>query len=233
MKGVFHVRGQASGPALRLPTPLSFWGGVEAETGRIIDHSQPHFGAELKGRVLVMPSGRGSSSASSVLAETIRNGTGPVAIVMERPDPIVTAGAMVAQSLVNFIQIPDKSRTRGWVAKGAQGEILGSIFITEESEEEAKLRLFYVEPSARGQGIGSTLVREAIAFSREKGFNRITLYTVSILHSALRIYSAAGFTLQSEAPTNEYGPELMTQIWALDLGQAVESDAKATAFNNC
>lgn len=141
--------------------------------------------------------------------------------------------AMVAQSLVNFIQIPDKSRTRGWVAKGAQGEILGSIFITEESEEEAKLRLFYVEPSARGQGIGSTLVREAIAFSREKGFSRITLYTVSILHSALRIYSAAGFTLQSEAPTNEYGPELMTQIWALDLAPAVESVAGTAAINNC
>lgn len=103
MKGVFHVRGQASGPVLRLPTPLSFWGGVEAETGRIIDHSQPHFGAQLKSRVLVMPSGRGSSSASSVLAETIRNGTGPVAIIMERPDPIVTAGAMVARSLYGIV----------------------------------------------------------------------------------------------------------------------------------
>lgn len=103
MKGIFHVRGNASGPALRLPTPLSFWGGVEAETGKIIDHSQPHFGATLKGRVLVMPSGRGSSSASSVLAETIRNGTGPIAIIMERPDPIVTAGAMVARSLYGII----------------------------------------------------------------------------------------------------------------------------------
>lgn len=141
--------------------------------------------------------------------------------------------AMVAQSLVNFIRIPDKSRTRGWVAKGAQGEVLGSIFITEESAEEAKLRLFYVEPSARGRGIGSALVQEAIAFSREKGFRRITLYTVSILHSALRIYAAAGFTLQSEAPTNEYGPELMTQIWALELAPAGETEAKAAVFNNC
>lgn len=103
MKGIFHVRGEASGPVLRLPTPLSFWGGVEAETGTIIDHSQPHYGASLKGRVLVMPSGRGSSSASSVLAEIIRNGTGPVAIVMARPDPIVTAGAMVARSLYSIV----------------------------------------------------------------------------------------------------------------------------------
>lgn len=103
MKGAFHLRGEARGSVLRLPTPLSFWGGVEAETGRIIDHSQPHFGAELKGRILVMPSGRGSSSSSSVLAETIRNGTGPAAIIMQRPDPIVTAGAMVARSLYGIV----------------------------------------------------------------------------------------------------------------------------------
>lgn len=103
MRGVFHVAGEASGAVLRLPSPLSFWGGVDAGTGRIIDRDQPHCGADLAGRVLVMPSGRGSSSSSSVLAETIRNGTGPVAIVMERPDPIVTAGAMVARSLYGIV----------------------------------------------------------------------------------------------------------------------------------
>lgn len=103
MKGVFHVAGEASGAALRLATPLSFWGGVDAGTGKIIDRDQPHCGAALAGRVLVMPSGRGSSSASSVLAETIRNGTGPVAIVIERPDPIITASAMVARSLYGIV----------------------------------------------------------------------------------------------------------------------------------
>jgi uncharacterized protein len=103
VKGIFHVRGAAEGPVIRLQTPLSFWGGVEAETGRIIDHSQAHHGEYLKGKVLVMPSGRGSSSASSVLAETIRNGAGPIAIIMARPDPIITAGAMVARSLYGTV----------------------------------------------------------------------------------------------------------------------------------
>jgi uncharacterized protein len=103
VRGIFHVPGTAVGPVIRLSTPLSFWGGVEAEAGRIIDRSQTHHGAFLKGKVLVMPSGRGSSSASSVLAETIRNGTGPVAIVMERADPIITAGAMVARSLYGVV----------------------------------------------------------------------------------------------------------------------------------
>ena len=90
MKGIFHVRGEASGPVLPLPTPLSFWGGVDAETGKITDHSQPHFGAKLKGRILVMPSGRGSSSASSVLAETIRNGSGPTAIGVMAVGPLAS-----------------------------------------------------------------------------------------------------------------------------------------------
>ena len=103
MKGVFHMRGTAEGPIVKLATALSFWGGVDAETGRIIDKSQAHHGAFLRGKVLVMPSGRGSSSASSVLAETIRNGTGPIAIVMQRPDPIITAGAMVARSLYGIV----------------------------------------------------------------------------------------------------------------------------------
>ncbi|CAN7174685.1 aconitase X swivel domain-containing protein [Rhizobium sp. LjRoot254] len=103
MRGIFYLRGTAEGLVIRLATPLSFWGGVEAETGRIIDQSQTHRGALLKAKVLVMPSGRGSSSASSVLAETIRNGTGPIAIVMQRPDPIITAGAMVAHSLYGIV----------------------------------------------------------------------------------------------------------------------------------
>jgi hypothetical protein len=103
MIGVFHLRGEASGRILRLATPLSFWGGVDAESGRIIDRSQTACGTPLAGRILVMPSGRGSSSASSVLAETIRNGTGPAGIVMQRPDPIVTAGAMVARALYSTV----------------------------------------------------------------------------------------------------------------------------------
>jgi predicted aconitase with swiveling domain len=62
------VAGQASGPALVLEEPLSFWGGVDTETGDIVDVHHPQRGENVSGRVLVMPSGRGSSSSSSVLA---------------------------------------------------------------------------------------------------------------------------------------------------------------------
>ena len=71
------VAGSAMGDALVLEEPLSFWGGLGPETGEIIDRRHPQSGTIATGRVLVMPSGRGSSSSSSVLAEAIRAGTGP------------------------------------------------------------------------------------------------------------------------------------------------------------
>lgn len=94
-----YADGEADGPALVLTAPLSFWGGVEVETGRIIDHSHPDLGQIITGRILVMPGARGSSSASSVFAESIRRGTGPVGVILAVADPILTVGALVAQSL--------------------------------------------------------------------------------------------------------------------------------------
>jgi predicted aconitase with swiveling domain len=93
------VPGEARGPALVLDEPLSFWGGVDPETGDIVDVHHPQRGENISGRVLVMPSGRGSSSSSSVLAEAIRAGTAPVAIVLLEPDPILALGAIVAREL--------------------------------------------------------------------------------------------------------------------------------------
>jgi len=97
--GRSYASGQAAGRALVLSHPLSFWGGVDAENGRIIDHSHPDLGRSITGVILVMPAGRGSSSSSSVFAESIRRGSGPAAIVLATPDPILTVGALVAQSL--------------------------------------------------------------------------------------------------------------------------------------
>ena len=98
-QGRSYVGGDAEGVALVLDAPLSFWGGVEAETGCIIDASHPQRGACVAGRILVMPGARGSSSSSSVLAEAIRLGTAPRGIVLASPDPILTVGALVARSL--------------------------------------------------------------------------------------------------------------------------------------
>ena len=97
--GTFQLTGVAEGLALVFSQPLSFWGGIDAESGNIIDHSHPGLGQNVAGKILVMPSGRGSSSSSSVLAEAIRRGTAPAGILLERPDPILAVGAIVAEFL--------------------------------------------------------------------------------------------------------------------------------------
>jgi uncharacterized protein len=89
------VDGRAAGTALVLSEPLSFWGGLDARKGTISDERHPQRGQSVQGKVLVMPGGRGSSSSSSVLAEAIRGGTGPAAILLPRPDEIVALGALV------------------------------------------------------------------------------------------------------------------------------------------
>jgi len=93
------VEGRAEGLLMLWSVPLSFWGGYDSGTGRVIDHSHPAFGVEVAGRILAMPSGRGSSSASSVLAEAIRRGTAPAGIILAQADPIITVGAIVAARL--------------------------------------------------------------------------------------------------------------------------------------
>jgi predicted aconitase with swiveling domain len=91
--------GAASGAPLQLEEPLSFWGGLDPTTGRIIDRWHPQLNQNVAGRVLMMPAGRGSSSGSAALAEAIRTGVGPTAILLLKRDPIVIVGAMVAAEL--------------------------------------------------------------------------------------------------------------------------------------
>lgn len=87
------------GPALVLSEPLSLWGGMDPATGMIVDVRHPQRGARLSGRVVVMPSARGSSSSASVLAESVRAGNAPLAIVLGEPDLILAIGSAVAEEL--------------------------------------------------------------------------------------------------------------------------------------
>ncbi len=96
---VFLVAGDAAGEALVLDEPLSLWGGLDPETGNIIDQRHPQHGVNVTGKVLVMPVGKGSSSASSILLEAVRLNKNPVAIVLAEPDAILALGAAVAREL--------------------------------------------------------------------------------------------------------------------------------------
>ncbi len=96
------VSGESQGPVVVLDEPLSFWGGFDAKTGKVIDRRHPQCGRMLGGAVVIIPGGRGSSSATSVIAEAIRIGTAPAAFVLLRPDPVITLGAVVAEELYSI-----------------------------------------------------------------------------------------------------------------------------------
>ena len=93
------------GTALVLADGLSLWGGMDPATGEIIDVHHPQHGANVAGRILVMPGGRGSSSSASVLAEAVRARTAPRAIVLGEPDLILAIGAAVAEELYG-VRVP-------------------------------------------------------------------------------------------------------------------------------
>ena len=108
------ARGSACGQALAADTPLSFWGGFDPETGVIIDRRHPLVGELASGRVLVIPSGRGSCSGSGVLLESIHNGTAPAAIITSRLDAVIGLGCILGDELYSshppFVVISDRDR---------------------------------------------------------------------------------------------------------------------------
>ena len=99
ISGTPHVSGTATGTLLASPLEISFWGGVDHVTGKVIDRSHPLRGQQLKDKILAIPGGRGSCSGSATILELLINGNGPQALVFERTNEILTVGVFVAEEL--------------------------------------------------------------------------------------------------------------------------------------
>jgi DNA-binding MarR family transcriptional regulator/GNAT superfamily N-acetyltransferase len=126
--------------------------------------------------------------------------------------------ALIAKIYHEYEAAPVSPPKMLWVAERG-GQVVGSIFVlpSEGRPGTAQLRMLYVEPEARGLGIGRTLVDQVVTFSRDNGYERVRLWTQSILESARKIYTAAGFEKVEEAAHHSFGKDLLGEHWELAL----------------
>lgn len=126
-----------------------------------------------------------------------------------------TFEAYVAGPLAEFVRAGSK-RERMWIAE-RDGHLVGSVAIVQAAREVAQLRWFLVVPEARGVGLGTHLLREAIAFAREQGNASLILWTGNVLTTAARLYTAAGFRKTEERPGRMWGVELVEEKYEMAL----------------
>lgn len=123
---------------------------------------------------------------------------------------------LVARIAIVFFTEHDPEREHCWFAE-VDGKKVGCIFLVRASDQVAKLRLLLVEPEARGDGIGGALIRTCIDFARQAGYETVTLWTNSVLSAARHLYAAAGFRLVASEPARNFGHDLVSETWELDL----------------
>jgi len=97
VRGRKVVAGQAKGQALVTNEPISFMGGVDPTTGTVVEKGHELEGLSITGKVLVFPMGKGSTGGSYMIYEMSKRGTGPIAILNQKAEPIVAIGAVISK----------------------------------------------------------------------------------------------------------------------------------------
>jgi DNA-binding MarR family transcriptional regulator/GNAT superfamily N-acetyltransferase len=149
---------------------------------------------------------------------------GEIALVASRQAQVYAAEfgwdasyeGLAAEIAGKFVQEHDPAREACWIAEW-RGDLAGSIFVVDAGRDVAQLRLLYVEPRARGLGIGRMLVEQVVRFSRDKGYRKIRLWTQESLTSARRLYAGAGFKMVESKPHRSFGKDLVGEYWELEL----------------
>lgn len=126
---------------------------------------------------------------------------------------------LVAGIVGEYATRRDPSRERAWIAT-LDGRRVGCVFcVAGDEATTAVLRILLVDPAARGRGVGRALVDTCLRFAGEAGYDRMTLWTNSVLVAARRIYESVGFSLDSEEPHHSFGHDLVGQVWSRPLAQ--------------
>jgi len=230
-----------AGLVVRAPDPADGRGRLVALTGagreafaRLEDASRQRIGAMLEGAAPGRRAGiaaamgeiRASLGSAPDPAPVVIRGhrMGDVSWVLHRQAALyrdeygwnATFEALVLEIGAAFLKDHDPAREHCWVAERS-GAILGSVFLVRADGGVGKLRLLYVEPSARGLGIGRRLVEECMAFARAAGYRRMTLWTDDCLVEARRLYDSLGFEQVGEQPHSDFGPPMVGQVLERDL----------------
>ena len=121
-----------------------------------------------------------------------------------------------AQIVADFANTFDAKRERCWIAE-MDGENVGCVFLVADSDTTARIRLLLVDPKARGLKLGTRLVDECVRFARSASYEKITLWTHSVLTAARHIYQKAGFKLTSSEKRVSFSKPVVSEYWDLEL----------------
>lgn len=124
--------------------------------------------------------------------------------------------AVEAATVARFLEDFRPEREQCWIAD-LDGVMAGAVFLTDEGEDVARLRLLHVEPFARRRGIGDALVGGCIAFARARGYRELTLWTQAVLEAARRLYARHGFVCIDSAEHDHFGVPVQGERWRLVL----------------